>query len=496
MNTDISSLLKKGLSGKEAGKLIIGDDMRKAKGLKPLLSKKEAKTIIDSFVDREQLAIYNSYIDLRNSAIRCFTLFNMMTETVLKKLWIFKTVFLGNRIAKELLERKDEDGFIRNLPIIMSEEDYKEKLAKQKEEKLEYEIDLGFLILTMAKFYLEEFIDAKDTPYNDLFKTYETQELTDPEVLAEYNKDEEERLKSLKKEFSYSDYFSSELAYCVWNGLDIDGEENTKKELKEKCKKTYEKAFCPRVYDKTDLLFDCMSFYCNEDNEVNITKFKSDYPEIFTAILKEIKTLQKNLSIKEDLDSLPLDKYSEVIISFRDLYNAGIEVFKREIDYIDKIDGRDVTVIKSYSKRVPDPASDLDFMLTDLLAESRAYKDLMKLNEKGGYDTIQAIETEIKQALASYTLAKLCNEQAEIELAPSDMLEEKLRELRTTIFDFNNKMLFYYETLEQAEKNGYRPIYPEKVIPSKEKLNKVKRKIKDAVNLKEQGILALVDELI
>ena len=80
MDTDISTLLKKGLTGAETAKLIIGDTLRGAKGEKPLLSQKEIKTLYGALIDSREIAICNSYHDLKNTSSRCFSLFNMMSQ--------------------------------------------------------------------------------------------------------------------------------------------------------------------------------------------------------------------------------------------------------------------------------------------------------------------------------------------------------------------------------------------------------------------------------
>ena len=383
-------------------------------------------------------------------------------------------------------------------PTIMTEKEYSEKLELQRKEKFKREETLDYLILNQVDYYINEYVKdcEEDTPCNALINKYSEQELTDPEVLAHYKKTEEER-KINKEEWDFLEYVHTDLV-CIATGL--CDKDSIKMEVKckiDKMKKESE----PRKWDKTDLLYDVLFFYHSEEKGVNIAKFRADYPELFNLLLEEIKTLQKKgLPIKENLDTLPLDKYSEVVLTYKDLYKAGVGHYVKEIGYLDAEHGLNITVTKSphavdkkgyYANN--QPVDMIKMCLDGLFIESKVFKNLAEIDSKRDFTLLGVLETELKQGLASYTLVKLCDELTDMDLTVG-IADNGFSELRTNIFDYNKEVMFYFERLSDAVKAGYSPIYIDKLMPSKERVSKVKKKLKEA-NQKEQIVSSLLDEL-
>ena len=131
--------------------------------------------------------------------------------------------------------------------------------------------------------------------------------------------------------------------------------------------------------------------------------------------------------------------------------------------------------------------------LDGLFIESKVFKNLAEIDSKRDFTLLGVLETELKQGLASYTLVKLCDELTDMDLTVG-IADNGFSELRTNIFDYNKEVMFYFERLSDAVKAGYSPIYIDKLMPSKERVSKVKKKLKEA-NQKEQIVSSLLDEL-
>jgi hypothetical protein len=67
MKTEVKTLLKKGLSGEETGRVVLSDWLRRINSKEALYSQSEVKTLVDALIDTNEIAIYNGYVCIQNT---------------------------------------------------------------------------------------------------------------------------------------------------------------------------------------------------------------------------------------------------------------------------------------------------------------------------------------------------------------------------------------------------------------------------------------------
>jgi hypothetical protein len=131
MKADIKKLLKKGLTGEDAGKIILADCYRDLRGEKVLYTETEIKALFDGLITREQIIAYNSYIDLRDILMKLTTTIEASALNAGKRL--LTVIIACQQLATKNKITKDIPSIV---PELMTEKEYNDKLASHKKTKL------------------------------------------------------------------------------------------------------------------------------------------------------------------------------------------------------------------------------------------------------------------------------------------------------------------------------------------------------------------------
>lgn len=130
--TDIMRLLKKGLTGKEAARLVIQDSWEVDNYRKPLLSETELRAVMSSLSPQEG-AEYNKWIEMYR--IVSFTL----KESHIQALTIMRALDHIVSVTKSI---SDANNFRLSQPAIVTQKQYEELLAAWRNEGRQETIDL------------------------------------------------------------------------------------------------------------------------------------------------------------------------------------------------------------------------------------------------------------------------------------------------------------------------------------------------------------------
>lgn len=129
--TDIKKILSKGLTGKEAGRLILQDNWLVDHAKEGFLSDRDIQSIKSSLKTTEDIQVYNSYIE----AYRLIDY--TLKDAHIVALTLHKRIYALNSLISMYFF---DSGFPAHLypgrPEIMTEKQYKETLAKEREERL------------------------------------------------------------------------------------------------------------------------------------------------------------------------------------------------------------------------------------------------------------------------------------------------------------------------------------------------------------------------
>jgi hypothetical protein len=156
--TDIRKLLRGGLTGEEAGKLVIQDNWLVDRGKEGFLDKRDMTAIKSSLKTPHDIEAYNSYIKLYQ--LIDYTLKDakiLALEAQFYLLWIDKKL-------ESLLKKAAHDwSLLSDIPAIVTQKQYEELKAKQKLLKLKQPITLSEFIEERADDYLED-VNRGDLP--------------------------------------------------------------------------------------------------------------------------------------------------------------------------------------------------------------------------------------------------------------------------------------------------------------------------------------------
>lgn len=137
---DMKKVLGKGLTGKEAGRLVLQDNWLVDNGEKGFLTERDLASIKSSLTQPQDINDYNSYIETYRLIDYTLKEAHIMALTVHKKLYAMNEwlhwYFTGNSAIGHDLA-----------PVIMTQKEYDEKLASDKEYVMDEVISLDEIIL-------------------------------------------------------------------------------------------------------------------------------------------------------------------------------------------------------------------------------------------------------------------------------------------------------------------------------------------------------------
>lgn len=483
MKTDVKTLLKKGLTGEETGKVVLSDWLRLINSEEALYSQAEIKTLVDALLDSNDVAIYNGYVCIQNALVKILSLTDVYSLEAIKRLQI-----VTNLLQEKIVENNILMTTI-SLPELMTEKEYNEKLEAQRKEKLSKTVSLDNLLIDIVEFIYKNYRDKNDKTHASIFEKYSEKELTNPDQLKAWAHEEgtEEDLKGL-------DIFIKDLPENVIDKttipnietirrLQVETKELTDNEearasLNEELKKL---SHTPKRY-YIDILNALNEFYVFHKGAEDIKAFKRDFPDLFNIALEEIKTAQreKKLSLKENLDTLDLDRYKEIEIPNQEIYNANLEDIKWSIDTLFTERGSEIAIVKDPS---PFHIDDKGYYANKIHEPIKKTFDNLFKSTKLGKETVikfmERIEVYLKAVMARIAFLEICSEITGLNFTDLDSVIN-VKELRGYITKYN---MFLSHAYEDKFKNhidfGYRYIDLDSFKPTKEKITKAKRKLKD-----------------
>lgn len=194
---NINSLLKKkGWTGRELGRLEMVNTLdgfrQSLEGVlepKPIISKADFRKMLDTITDPQEGRIYNGYIAIH----KWFS--TMYLEAVAQEQQAHLNYNTLSTVLTNAMAAEDIYSYIAELPVIMTEKQYKETVEKRKEEILhsdgeERSFNIFNLLEQALNFYigLLQKKPRKKNPLKPLKKKLEKDLVTDPKILSKYNK--------------------------------------------------------------------------------------------------------------------------------------------------------------------------------------------------------------------------------------------------------------------------------------------------------------------
>lgn len=185
----IKQLLNKGkLTGQEIGKLFILNSIAeitafKSKGkLCPIITKDELENALSGINrDNYQISMYNNYVGIQNLATHLYSLFLAYTQQVENG---FNKLLLGVTLD---LWQIDQEEYKANLPLIMTEEQYKKDLEESNKEYKDGEASFYDLFFMALRHYQKGLKEGKSL-LSKVYDNYKDIPVKDKELIDLYKK--------------------------------------------------------------------------------------------------------------------------------------------------------------------------------------------------------------------------------------------------------------------------------------------------------------------
>lgn len=380
-------LKKKGWTGAELGKLELANTALAYKKAveadnpeqEPAISRADFEKMLSTLKDPTEGRVYNGYISIHNwisNTMQVAIAQNQQAQLQFDKLWSF----IQNAITAE-----DLYSYIEELPLIMTEKQYKETVEKRTEEILKPDgEDIADNVLQLVFDALDYYIKLLETnpraknPLKPLKKKLEKELVRDPHILEKYNKvmglgyytledgtrsdklsprewrelitptifkliDEESQLGEKEAQLIKQSIVERRLitdARYMYEG-NLTEREAQKKRQKDEEKEGFIKACQWHYYEdspeglltKWEVLTegDLLEYYnyyedgTTEEDALEMCKaFVAEFPTVVKALLDD---MGKKYGW-EELKDLPIEKWLETTISWEDLYKLDFYGFR------------------------------------------------------------------------------------------------------------------------------------------------------------------------
>lgn len=380
-------LKKKGWTGAELGKLELANTaLAYKKAVKadnpeqePAISRADFEKMLSTLKDPTEGRVYNGYISIHNwisNTMQIAIAQNQQAQLQFDKLWSF----IQNAITAE-----DLYSYIEELPLIMTEKQYKETVEKRTKEILKPDgEDIADNVLQLVFDALNYYIKLLETnpraknPLKPLKKKLEKELVRDPHILEKYNKvmglgyytleggtrsdklspsewrqlitptifkmiDEDSQLGEKEAQLIKHSIVERRLitdARYMYEG-DLTEREAQKKRRKDEEKEGFIKACQWHYYEDSPEglltkwevitgggLLEYYNYYEDgqtKEEALEVCKaFVAEFPTVVKALLDD---MGKKYGLKE-LKDLPIEKWLETIISWEDLYKLDFYGFR------------------------------------------------------------------------------------------------------------------------------------------------------------------------
>lgn len=382
---NINSLLKKkGWTGRELGRLEMVNTLdgfrQSLEGVlepKPIISKADFRKMLDTITDPQEGRIYNGYIAIHE----WFS--TMYSGAVAQEQQAHLNYNTLSTVLTNAMTAEDIYSYIAELPVIMTEKQYRETVEKRKEEILHPDgEEIGFNVFNLLEQALNFYIGLlqkkprKKNPLKPLKKKLKEDIVTDPRILSKYNKvmgygyyttpdgtrsDSMELeewqalisptitsyLKDAKELGEKEAYFLKQeiverrvatRALAIYDGTtdeEADNEVREKEPYSIPCEwHYYEEA--PENLNKWEILEtgDLFEYYpalseegTDEEMLEDIKAFVKEFPEVVKALLTDMERFIKGAS------SLPVEEWLNTCYTCEDLYKVDFYGFRSS--YVD-----------------------------------------------------------------------------------------------------------------------------------------------------------------
>lgn len=386
---DIKTILnKKGWTGRELGQLELANmaymfsQQIQGKDPSPLVTKGEFRKMLNSIKDPIQGGIYNDYIKIHEWLSVAYNITSGQEQQAQSN---FKTLLNHITVAQALEKTYD---YIDELPIIMTEKQYKDYVEKRTEEIVNPRGGIGFNLFNMFIEALDSLVSQlqsnprKANPLKALKPKLEAQLVKDKRILTRYNEvmrrgyytidGTEQRSDSMTPEewqkaietpelaewldrYEEGEVLPAELeritaiAMADFNGAteeEIKAIEGKYRLVKACTFHLYEEP--PEDLNRWEILQtrDLYAYYRSLESKdpdgeeltdenytqavtADIEAFKKEYPKVFEAVLKDMR---KYLG---DTVDTPIEEWANTVYSWAELYRAHYYSFNE--DYIGDI---------------------------------------------------------------------------------------------------------------------------------------------------------------
>jgi hypothetical protein len=195
---DIRKLIRGGLTGEEAGKLVLQDNWLVDRGKEGFLSQRDMADIKSSLKTSHDIEVYNSYIKLYQLVD-----YTLKDATIHAREAQFYLMWLDNRLAGLLQKASHNWSLLFHIPAIVTQKQYEELSQRQRELNLKQPNDLGEVLELRAEHYPED-KHRGDWPLEWESAIHEIQELIKAGKLTPLKlKDREDYYDFMKREIDY-----------------------------------------------------------------------------------------------------------------------------------------------------------------------------------------------------------------------------------------------------------------------------------------------------
>lgn len=309
---------KKSWTGEETGKLLIYELIynykQSAAGIprpKPLFTREKLAEMLYSFRDsKTDIEAYNRYVNLQNWIMQ----YQAVANSYLQRFQSCVNEFISIHNAAESAE--NEYRYIEQLPRIVTQKQYEELKARRIEETLDPKGDgsdaigenLFALLVRIIEYYGHELEEnpGKPNPLKAIKKRYQKEPIKDKRIIHAYSQAARHLYEDAPGGLSKWDVIS----FC------IDGDKA---------------ALGLGVLPCFAMFFPCIEGVYTSPAEFTeqAAAFNAEFPEL----LKAAQTALDAVGLADEpLSSVPIDKWADIVFSWRELYNADFPGFRKEIE--------------------------------------------------------------------------------------------------------------------------------------------------------------------
>lgn len=370
--TNIKALLSKGnIRGEEVGRLMVRDYVRMMdsvyKGEAPadsMFTEAEKQTLVNKLNTSQDIRDYNAYIGILNY-LKKLAIIHLENNKDLRHLSLLLHTSVHNVHKIEAIQALLGEG-----GLIMTDKQYKRLKKEDLQVKLAKTTSVGGIVLTACQYYVNKYqlIDRKikrgktdeegtvkkdaytvvktlldnhpddkgvvgdiigedlerlkgNAPYADLFKKYESEPLTNPKFRANYyaemaNMHIETPDGKSNKELPIKEWVQE---VKKWHRKEVEDGQKYLIEVDDGRE-------APEDATKWDILEFLSGFFNvgETTTKEDLDTFREDYPELYNALLEEIKGI-KGLELPED--------YADPTISYKTLHELNLPYYRGYFRY-------------------------------------------------------------------------------------------------------------------------------------------------------------------